>query len=234
VTRTVLVTGANRGIGLAVARAFAAAGDKVAAGYRTSPPPDELFGVRCDVTDADSVKEAVEQVEAQYGRIEVVVANAGITNDSLSPMMSDDDFREVLETNVMGAFRIAKLAAPGMMKGRWGRIILMSSVMGFLGSAGQTNYATSKSALLGLARSLAWEFGSRNITVNLVVPGLIETEMIEPLSEKRRDDLLSQTALARTGTADEVAAVVRFLAGDAASYVTGAAIPVGGGLAMGL
>jgi 3-oxoacyl-[acyl-carrier protein] reductase len=234
VTRTVLVTGANRGIGLAVARAFAEAGDKVAAGYRSSPPPDDLFGVRCDVTDADSVKEAVEQVESQYGRIEVVVANAGITNDSLSPVMSDDDFRDVLETNVMGAFRTAKLAAPGMMKARWGRIVLMSSVMGFLGSAGQTNYATSKSALLGLARSLAWEFGSRNITVNLVVPGLIETEMIEPLSEERRADLLSQTALSRTGTAEEVASVVRFLASDEASYVTGAAIPVGGGLAMGL
>lgn len=233
-TRTVFITGANRGIGLAVARALAADGDKVAAGYRTEPPPDGLFGVRCDVTDPDSVQRAIEQVEGQYGRIEVVVANAGITKDSLSPMMSDDDFRDVLETNVMGAFRVAKLAAPGMLKARWGRIVFMSSVMGFLGSAGQTNYATSKSALLGLARSLAWEMGSRNITVNAVVPGLIETEMIEPITDKRRAELLGQTALGRTGTAEEVAAVIRFLAGDEASYVTGAAIPVGGGLAMGL
>jgi 3-oxoacyl-[acyl-carrier protein] reductase len=234
VTRTVLITGANRGIGLAVARAFAEAGDKVAAGYRTEPPPDGLFGVRCDVTDSDSIREAIEQVETQYGRIEVVVANAGITKDSLSPVMSDEDFRDVLETNVMGAFRVAKLAAPAMLKARWGRIVFMSSVMGFLGSAGQTNYATSKSALLGLARSLAWEMGSRNITVNAVVPGLIETEMIEPLTEKRRTDLLNQTALGRTGTPEEVASVVRFLASEEAGYVTGAAIPVGGGLAMGL
>lgn len=232
-TRTVFVTGANRGIGLAVARAFADAGDKVAAGYRTEPPPDGLFGVRCDVTDPDSIRAATERVEGRYGRIEVVVANAGITKDSLSPMMSDEDFREVLETNVMGAFRLARIAAPGMLKERWGRIILMSSVMGFLGSAGQTNYAASKAALLGLARSLAREVGSRNITVNAVLPGLIETEMIQPLSEKRRADLLGQTALGRTGTPEEVAAVVRFLAADEAGYVTGAAIPVGGGLAMG-
>jgi 3-oxoacyl-[acyl-carrier protein] reductase len=234
VTRTVFVTGANRGIGLAVARAFAGAGDKVAAGHRTEPPPDGIFGVRCDVTDPDSIHEAIEQVEGQYGRIEVVVANAGITKDSLSPMMSDDDFRDVLETNVMGAFRVAKLAAPGMLKARWGRIVFMSSVMGFLGSAGQTNYAASKSALLGLARSLAWEMGRRNITVNAVVPGLIDTEMIKPLTDKRREELLGQTALDRTGTPEEVAAVVRFLAGDEAAYVTGAAIQVGGGLAMGL
>jgi 3-oxoacyl-[acyl-carrier protein] reductase len=234
VTKTVFITGANRGIGLAVARAFAEAGDKVAAGYRTSPPPDGLFGVRCDVTDSESVQDAVAQVEAQYGGIDVVVANAGIVKDSLSPMMSDDDFRDVLETNAMGAFRVAKLAIPNMLKARWGRVIFMSSVMGFLGSAGQTNYATSKSALLGLTRSLAWELGPRNITVNAVVPGLIETDMIEPLGESRRKDLLAQTALRRTGSPEEVAAVVRFLAGDEASYVTGAAVPVGGGLAMGL
>jgi 3-oxoacyl-[acyl-carrier protein] reductase len=234
VTKTVFITGANRGIGLAVARAFAEAGDKVAAGYRTSPPPDGLFGVRCDVTDSGSVQDAVAEVEAQYGGIDVVVANAGIVKDSLSPMMSDDDFRDVLETNAMGAFRVAKLAVPNMLKARWGRVIFMSSVMGFLGSAGQTNYATSKSALLGLARSLAWELGPRNVTVNAVVPGLIETDMIEPLGESRRKDLLAQTALRRTGSPEEVAAVVRFLASDEASYVTGAAVPVGGGLAMGL
>jgi 3-oxoacyl-[acyl-carrier protein] reductase len=234
VTRTVFITGASRGIGLAVARAFAEAGDKVAAGYRTAPPPDGIFGVRCDVTDPDSIQDAIERVEGQYGRIEIVVANAGITRDSLSPMMSDADFRDVLETNVMGAFRVAKLAASGMLKARWGRIVFMSSVMGFLGSAGQTNYATSKSALLGLTRSLAREMGSRNITVNAVVPGLIETEMIKPLTDKRREELLGQTALGRTGTPEEVAAVVRFLAGAEAGYVTGAAIPVGGGLAMGL
>jgi 3-oxoacyl-[acyl-carrier protein] reductase len=234
VTKTVFITGANRGIGLAVARAFADAGDKVAAGYRTSPPPDGLFGVRCDVTDSESVQDAVAQVEAQYGGIDVVVANAGIVKDSLSPVMSDEDFRDVLETNAMGAFRVAKAAVPNMLKARWGRVIFMSSVMGFLGSAGQTNYATSKSALLGLARSLAWELGPRNVTVNAVVPGLIETDMIEPLGESRRKDLLAQTALRRTGSPEEVAAVVRFLAGDEASYVTGAAVPVGGGLAMGL
>ncbi|WP_238006711.1 SDR family oxidoreductase [Dactylosporangium sp. AC04546] len=233
-SRTVLVTGGNRGIGLTVARAMADAGDKVAVTYRTGEPPEGLFGVRCDVTDPATVEAAFAEIEAQYGPVEVLVANAGIIRDALVPMLAVDDFATVLDTNVVAAFRVAKRASEGMLKARWGRIVFVSSVMGFMGSPGQANYAASKSAMLGLARSLAWELGPRNITANVVVPGLIETDMISDLSDRRRDDLVRQTALRRTGTAREVAAVVRFLAGDEAAFVTGAAVPVSGGLAMGL
>ncbi|MET7396620.1 3-oxoacyl-ACP reductase FabG [Dactylosporangium sp. NPDC005572] len=233
-SRTVLVTGGNRGIGLTVARAMADAGDKVAVTYRTGEPPEGLFGVRCDVTDPAAVEAAFGEIEAQHGPVEVLVANAGIIRDALVPMLAVDDFATVLDTNVVAAFRVAKRASEGMLKARWGRIVFVSSVMGFMGSPGQANYAASKSAMLGLARSLAWELGPRNITANVVVPGLIETDMISDLSDRRREDLVRQTALRRTGTAREVAAVVRFLAGDEAAFVTGAAVPVSGGLAMGL
>ncbi|MFE4453037.1 3-oxoacyl-ACP reductase FabG [Streptomyces sp. NPDC056796] len=232
-SRTVLVTGGNRGIGLEIARTMADEGDKVAVTYRTGEPPSDLFGVRCDVTDPADAERALADVAKQYGPVQVLVANAGITKDALAPLMPEDDFRSVLETNLVAAFRFARLAVPHMVRGRWGRIVFMSSVMGFLGSPGQVNYAASKAGLLGLTRSLAWELGRRRITVNMVTPGLIETDMIKNVSDKRRDALLAQTAMRRVGTPAEVAAVVRFLAGDGASYVTGAAIPVSGGLAMG-
>lgn len=232
-SRTVLISGGNRGIGLAVARAFTEAGDKVAVTYRTGEPPEGLFGVACDVTDEESVKRAVGEVEAQYGHVEVLVANAGITRDGLLPMMSEADFRDVIDTNVLGAFRLAKHATGGMLRKRWGRLVFMSSVMGTLGSPGQTNYAASKSGLVGLARSLAWELGSRNITANVVTPGLIETDMIQHVKDKRRAELVANTPLKRTGTAQEVAAVVRFLASEDAAFVTGAVVPVSGGIGMG-
>ncbi|CAM5580152.1 beta-ketoacyl-ACP reductase [Streptomyces avidinii] len=232
-SRTVLISGGNRGIGLAVARAFQEAGDQVVVTHRTGEPPAGLFGVRCDVTDDESVKRAVAEAEDHYGPIQVLVANAGITRDGLLPMMKDEDFRDVLDTNVMGAFRLAKHATGGMLRKRWGRIVFMSSVMGSLGSPGQTNYAASKSALVGLARSLAWELGGRNITANVVTPGLIETDMIEHVSDKRRAELLANTPLKRSGTAEEVAGVVRFLASDEAAFVTGAVLPVSGGIGMG-
>ncbi|MFE2639153.1 3-oxoacyl-ACP reductase FabG [Streptomyces scopuliridis] len=232
-SRTVLISGGNRGIGLAVARAFAADGDKVAVTHRGGGAPDGLFGVECDVTDEESVKRAVAEVEAQFGAVEVLVANAGITRDGLLPMMSEEDFGAVLDTNVMGAFRLAKHATGGMLRKRWGRLVFMSSVMGTLGSPGQTNYAASKSGLTGLARSLAWELGARKITSNVVTPGLIETDMIEHVTDARRAELIGNTPLRRTGTAAEVAEVVRFLASDAASFVTGAVVPVSGGIGMG-
>ncbi|TXS31398.1 SDR family oxidoreductase [Streptomyces sp. ms191] len=232
-SRTVLISGGNRGIGLAVARAFTEAGDKVAVTYRTGEPPEGLFGVACDVTDEESVKRAVAEVEAQYGPVQVLVANAGITRDGLLPMMSEADFRDVIDTNVLGAFRLAKHATGGMLRKRWGRLVFMSSVMGTLGSPGQTNYAASKSGLVGLARSLAWELGSRNITANVVTPGLIETDMIQHVTDRRRAELIANTPLRRTGTAEEVAAVVRFLASEEAAFVTGAVVPVSGGIGMG-
>ncbi|MFE2845128.1 3-oxoacyl-ACP reductase FabG [Streptomyces scopuliridis] len=232
-SRTVLISGGNRGIGLAVARAFAADGDKVAVTHRGGGAPDGLFGVECDVTDEESVKRAVAEVEGQFGTVEVLVANAGITRDGLLPMMSEKDFGTVLDTNVMGAFRLAKHATGGMLRKRWGRLVFMSSVMGTLGSPGQTNYAASKSGLTGLARSLAWELGARKITSNVVTPGLIETDMIEHVTDARRAELIGNTPLRRTGTAAEVAEVVRFLASDAASFVTGAVVPVSGGIGMG-
>jgi 3-oxoacyl-[acyl-carrier protein] reductase len=233
VSRSVLVTGGNRGIGLAIARAFSAAGDKVAITYRSGEPPEGLFGVHCDVTDQASVDAAFDNVEAQQGPVEVLVANAGITRDTLLLRMSEEDFSAVLDTNLTGSYRVAKRAARSMLRARRGRLIFISSVVGLLGSAGQANYAASKAGLVGLARSLARELGSRGITSNVVAPGFVTTGMTEALPEQRRAEILAQVPLGRYAAAEEVAAVVRFLAGDEAAYITGAVIPVDGGLGMG-
>ncbi|HEY8112596.1 MAG TPA: beta-ketoacyl-ACP reductase [Actinomycetes bacterium] len=232
-TRSVLVTGGNRGIGLAIARAFSAAGDKVAITYRSGEPPEGLFGVRCDVTDQAAVEAAFDSVESQQGPVEVLVANAGITRDKLLLRMAEDDFTVVLDTNLTGSYRVAKRAARSMLRARRGRLIFISSVVGLLGSAGQANYAASKAGLVGLARSLARELGSRNITANVVAPGFVSTDMTEALHAERRSEILAQVPLGRYATADEVATVVRFLAGEDAAYITGAVIPVDGGLGMG-
>ncbi|HVN51013.1 MAG TPA: 3-oxoacyl-ACP reductase FabG [Acidimicrobiales bacterium] len=236
-SRVVLVTGGARGIGLACARAFAAAGDRVAVTYRSAPPTgagaEGLFCVACDVTDAAQVDAAFDAVEAELGPVEVLVANAGITNDMLVLRMDDDAFATVVDTNLTGGFRAAKRAVQKMMRARWGRIIFISSVVGATGQAGQANYAASKAGLVGLARSLAREFASRHITVNVVAPGPITTEMTASLSEDRRSAITDAVPLGRFGTTEEVAETVRFLASEAAGYITGAVVPVDGGLGMG-
>jgi len=230
--RVVLVTGGNRGIGLACARAFAALGDRVAITYRTEPV-DGLTSVRCDVTSAEEMDAAFGVVEDRLGKVEVLVANAGITKDNLLLRMSDDDFVSVVDTNLAGAFRAVKRAVPGMLRSRYGRIVLISSVVGLLGSGGQVNYAASKSGLVGLARSLVRELGSRDITANVVAPGFVETDMTAGLSGERRTEILRSVPLGRMADPDEVAGVVTWLASRAASYITGAVIPVDGGLGMG-
>jgi 3-oxoacyl-[acyl-carrier protein] reductase len=227
------VTGGNRGIGLAIANAFVAAGDQVAVTYRSSEPPDGTFGVRCDVTDPEQVDRAIETVAEHQGPAEVLVANAGITRDTLLLRMSDDDWSSVIETNLTGTFRVAKRVARGMLRLRRGRIILISSVVGLLGSAGQVNYAASKAGLVGMARSLARELGSRNITANVVAPGFIETDLTAVLPDEKKAEYLAQIPLGRYATVDEVAGVVRFLASDDAGYISGAVVPVDGGLGMG-
>jgi 3-oxoacyl-[acyl-carrier protein] reductase len=231
--RSVLVTGGNRGIGLAVAQAFQAIGDKVAVTHRGSAVPDGLFAVRCDVTDADQVDEAFAAAELEHGPVEVVVANAGVTRDTLLLRMSEDDWRTVVDTNLTGAFHVAKRAAKSMLRQRRGRMVFISSVVGLTGSAGQVNYAASKAGLVGLARSIARELGSRSITANVVAPGFVETDMTAALPDERRTELLGQIPLARYATPEEVAGVVTWLASDDAAYVTGAVIPVDGGLGMG-
>jgi NAD(P)-dependent dehydrogenase (short-subunit alcohol dehydrogenase family) len=233
VTRVVLVTGGNRGIGLACARRFADQGDKVAVTYHTSPPPDDLFGVACDVTSGESVEAAFKAIEEQYGPVEVLVSNAGLTNDSLLLRMSEDDFSSVIDANLTAAYRVAKRATSGMLRARKGRMIFMSSVVALLGSAGQANYAASKAGLVGLARSLARELASRGITVNVVAPGPIVTDMTGTLTEKRLGELSAAVPLGRFGSVDEIAATVAFLASPEAGYITGAVIPVDGGLGMG-
>lgn len=232
-SRVVLVTGGSRGIGLACARRFAALGDHVAVTYNSSPPPDGLFGVKCDVTDAAQVDAAFREIEEKFGPVEILVSNAGVTKDTLLLRMSEADFTAVVDANLTAAFRVVKRASQGMLRARRGRVILMSSVVGLLGSAGQANYAASKAGLVGFARSLARELGSRSITVNVVAPGPVETDMTASLGEDRLRELTAQVPLARMATADEIAGVVEFLAGPDASYITGAVIPVDGGLGMG-
>ena len=231
--RTVLVTGGSRGIGRGLAARLAAAGHRVAATYRSGDVPEGVLGVRCDVTDAGQVDTAYAEVEGALGPVEVVVANAGITRDTLVMRMSDDDWDAVIATNLTGAFRVAKRAVRPMMKARFGRLIFISSVVGLLGSAGQVNYAASKAGLVGMARSLAREVGSRGITANVVAPGFIETDMTAELSEDLAKSYAAQIPLGRMGSVDDVAAAVEFLASDGAAYVTGALLPVDGGLGMG-
>lgn len=231
--RVVLVTGGSRGIGLACARRFAEMGDRVAVTYNSSPPPGEFFGVKCDVTKQEEVEAAFTAVEDHFGPVEVLVSNAGVTKDTLLLRMSEDDFANVVDANLTAAFRVVKRATAKMMKARQGRVILMSSVVGLLGSAGQANYAASKSGLVGFARSLARELGSRNITVNVVAPGPVATDMTAALGDERMKVLTEAVPLQRVATPDEIAGVVAFLAGPDAAYITGAVIPVDGGLGMG-
>jgi 3-oxoacyl-[acyl-carrier protein] reductase len=231
--RVVLITGGSRGIGLACARHFAELGDNVAVTYNSSPPPAEFFGVKCDVTDTAQVDAAFTAVEAHFGPVQVLVSNAGVTKDTLLLRMSEADFADVVNANLTAAYRVCKRATQGMLRAKSGRIILMSSVVAMLGSAGQANYAASKSGLIGLARSLARELGSRNITVNVVAPGPVDTDMTAALSAERLADLAAAVPLGRTASVDEIAGVVTFLASPAAAYITGAVIPVDGGLGMG-
>lgn len=231
--RSVLVTGGNRGIGRAIAAAFAESGDDVAITYRSGTPPSDFLGVHCDVTDPATVETAYAEVEQQHGPVEVLVANAGVTKDTLLLRMDEDDWSSVLETNLTGSFRVAKRAAKGMLRLRRGRIVFISSVVGLLGSAGQVNYAASKAGLVGLARSMARELGSRNITANVVAPGFVETDMTSELPEDKKAEYLKAIPLKRYATADEVAWVTRWLASHEAAYITGAVIPVDGGLGMG-
>lgn len=231
--RSVLVTGGNRGIGLAIARSFAEQGDAVAVTHRGSGAPEGLFGVQCDVTDSAAVDRAFTEVEEHQGPVEILVSNAGITRDGLLMRMKEEDFTDVIDANLTAAFRVAKRATPKMVRARWGRMIFISSVVGQLGTAGQTNYAASKAGLVGLARSIARELGSRNITANVVAPGFITTDMTAELPEKRQQEILAAVPAGRYGSTDEIAAAVRFLAGDTAGYITGAIVPVDGGLGMG-
>jgi len=233
VSRSVLVTGGNRGIGKAIAEAFAAQGDQVAVTYRSGEPPEGFLAVRCDITKADDVDRLFSEIEEKQGPVEVLVANAGITKDTLLLRMSDDDWGDVIETNLTGTFRVAKRAAKGMLRLRRGRIILISSVVALLGSAGQVNYAASKAGLVGMARSLARELGSRSITTNVVAPGFVETEMTAVLPEEKKAEYKAAIPLGRYASVDEVASAVTWLASDGAGYVTGAVIPVDGGLGMG-
>ena len=232
-SRVVLVTGGSRGIGLACAERFATLGDKVAITYNTTPPPPQFFGVQCDITDTAQVDAAFTAIEEHFGPVEILVSNAGVTKDTLLLRMSETDFSTVIDANLTGTFRVVKRATQGMLRARKGRIILMSSVVGLLGSAGQANYAASKAGLVGFARSLARELGSRSITVNVVAPGPVETDMTASLGQDRLDQLTSAVPLARMATADEIAGAVVFLAGPDAAYITGAILPVDGGLGMG-
>ena len=232
-SRVVLVTGGSRGIGQGIAERLVKAGHRVAATYRRGEVPPGVLGVQCDVTDPDQVDMAFSQVESALGNVEVLVANAGITRDTLLMRMSDEDWDQVIATNLTGAFRVARRAARPMIRARFGRIIFMSSVVGQTGSAGQVNYAAAKSGLLGMARSLARELGSRGVTTNVVAPGFIETDMTAELSDDLVNKYAEQIPLGRFGSVDDIAGTVEFLTGDAAGYITGALIPVDGGLGMG-
>jgi len=231
--RSVLVTGGNRGIGRAIAEAFVAQGDLVAVTTRSGGAPEGCLDVRCDITDPAAVEAAFAEVEAAHGPVEVLVANAGITADGLLVRMSDDDWASVIDTNLTGSFRLAKRAVSKMMRARRGRIIFISSVVGLLGSGGQVNYAASKAGLVGMARSIAREYGSRGITANVVAPGFVETDMTDTLSDELKAQYKAQVPLGRYASTDEIASAVTWLASDGAAYITGAVIPVDGGLGMG-
>lgn len=231
--RTALVTGGNRGIGLATALALREAGHTVVVGSRSGSAPEGLAAVRLDVTSAESVDAAFDAAEAEHGPIGILVANAGMTRDTLLLRMTDDDISAVIDTNLVGSIRCARRAAKSMLRARYGRIVLISSVVGAVGSAGQVNYAASKAGLVGAARSLARELGSRGITANVVAPGFVDTDMTAELSEDRRREILGQVPLGRYAAAEEIAAAVVFLSSDNAAYITGAVLPVDGGLGMG-
>jgi NAD(P)-dependent dehydrogenase (short-subunit alcohol dehydrogenase family) len=232
--RTVLVTGGNRGIGRAIAQAFAANGDNVAITHRGSGAPDGLFGVQCDVTSTSEVDAAFTAVEAEFGPVEILVANAGITDDTLLLRMTEESFQRVLDANLTGAFRVAQRAAKGMLRQRKGRLIFVSSVVALLGSPGQANYAASKAGLIGFARSITRELGSRSITANVIAPGFIETDMTASLGEAREKEILASVPLGRYGRADEVAGAALYLASPAGAYVSGVVLPIDGGLGMGI
>ncbi|MFG2146841.1 3-oxoacyl-ACP reductase FabG [Streptomyces sp. NPDC048696] len=231
--RSVFITGGNRGIGLAIAQAMAADGDRVAVTYRSGEPPEGVLGVRCDVTVPDEVELAFKRVEAEHGPVEVLVANAGITRDGLLMRMSEEDFAAVIDTNLTAAFRVAKRASRSMLRARKGRMIFISSAVAMLGEAGQANYAASKAGLIGFSRSVARELGPRGITSNVVAPGLTQTDMTAVLPEERIEALLAQIPLRSAARPEAIAAAVRFLASDDASYITGAVLPVDGGVGMG-
>ncbi|MEV2245995.1 3-oxoacyl-ACP reductase FabG [Streptomyces sp. NPDC049970] len=231
--RTALVLGGNRGIGLAVARHLAARGDQVAVSYRTGDPPERLFGVRCDVTDAEAVAAACARVKEELGPVEVLVLNAGITRDRMFAAMTAEDFEAPLRTNLLSAFHGVKPVLRGMMRARWGRIVLMSSTVALSGAVGQTNYAASKAGLIGFARSLALEVAAQGITVNVVAPGYTDTDMVAAMPEEKRKGLLATVPMRRMATSDEVAAAVGYLTGEDAGYVTGTVLRVDGGIGMG-
>ena len=228
-----LVTGGNRGIGLAIATALKSSGMEVVVTYRSGPAPAGFHAVMMDVTSEASVDQAFTSIEEQWGTPSVIVANAGITKDTLVLRMSEDDFTSVIDANLTGAFRVAKRATKGLLKLKGGRLIFIGSVVGSVGTAGQVNYSASKAGLVGMARSFARELGSRSITSNVIAPGFVETDMTADLDEKRRNDIATQVPLGRFCTAEEIADVVSFIASPQASYITGAVIPVDGGLGMG-
>jgi beta-ketoacyl ACP reductase len=233
VSRSVLVTGGNRGIGLAIAQRLAADGHKVAVTHRGSGAPEGLFGVQCDVTDNDSITAAFKAVEEHQGPVEVLVSNAGITDDTLLMRMTEEQFEKVIDANLTGSFRVSKAACRSMLRKRWGRFIFLGSAVAMMGTPGQINYASSKAGVIGMARSLTRELGSRSITANVVAPGLIETDMTDELPAEYKDQAVKLIPAARIGQPEEVAAVVSWLASDDSSYVSGAVIPVDGGLGMG-
>ena len=232
-TSIALVTGGNRGIGLAIARSLQSEGHRVVITYRSGTPPEGFDAVQMDVTDGQSVESAFAKIESEIGQPEIIVANAGITKDTLVMRMSDEDFESVIDANLTGAFRVAKRATKGLLRLKRGRLIFVGSVVGSVGAAGQVNYSASKSGLVGMARSFARELGSRGITANVIAPGFVETDMTSSLDEKRRSDIAAQVPLGRFCSAEEIAEVVSFIASSKASYITGAIIPVDGGLGMG-
>ena len=232
-SKVAFVTGANRGIGLAIAERLLEEGYAVAAAYRTNPPDNpDLFPVKCDVTSQTQIDQAFDEIERNLGTVEVLIANAGITKDNLLPRMSEDDFTDVINSNLTSGYRLTKRAIKPMMKQRKGRIIFISSVVGTTGQAGQANYAASKAGLVGLARSIAKEFATRNITANVIAPGPVKTNMIDELTDQQRENILAAVPLGRFAEPEEIAATVAFLASDQAGFITGAIIPVDGGIGM--